>query len=109
MTPAFRFILIVAVLAIFFAIGGPAHAMVAVAKAGDNKLRLMRTPCTNAGVLEQIKEEWHEKFQAAEVSVNGKNIPGCWILNAEGAVFILFEDGQSISMPTSAFSIEDGV
>jgi hypothetical protein len=64
----------------------------------------MRTdlPCP-AAVLENIKPEFHDAFKQAFVSVGPRTHNGCWILADDATVYIILENGGSVSAPVSMF------
>lgn len=80
-----------------------------VARAGENELRLMHSPCVHAGILGQLKEEWRPQFKKAQAIVGGKLWFACWIDNQEGAYVVFFEDGDMAMYPVSGFIDVPGV
>ena len=105
LSPGMRVFLLALPLALLL----PAHADVMISKGdGEARVRLMRTPCVSVVVLALIKEEHRPNFQASEARISRGTVPGCWILNAAGAVFLVFENGEMIEMPTAAFQLEPG-
>lgn len=82
---------------------GPAFAD-AVLKVGTNELRLSASACSHEGIRAQIRPEFVDKFKAAVAHVNGTTFQACWIaVPNEGAVYVIFEDGDQQAYPMSAF------
>jgi hypothetical protein len=79
-----------------------------IAKAGGNELRLTNSPCTSSAVLSNLKADWHDKFKAAQATVEGRFFHACWIDTERGVYFVAFDDGESLVIPVSAFT-ESGV
>jgi len=83
-------------------------ADVAVVRSGDNYLTLHDTPCTKE-VTELLKPEHVKNFNGATDHVNGKVWKACWILSGRDAVFVVYEDGDSATVPIGIFElIRDG-
>lgn len=82
--------------------------LVAAGKTGG-RLRLTQAPCTNPSVLSQIKPEHHATFRQAEVHLIRGSLIGCWILNAAGKVFLVFENEEMFDMDVEAFRPETGI
>jgi hypothetical protein len=112
LSPGMRDVLkAIAVVAIIYAMLfiGLAHAAVMISRGdGEARIRLMRTPCASGPVIALLKDEHRPNFQAAEARLSRGPVPGCWILNSVGAVFMVFENGEMIEMPTTAFQLEPG-
>jgi hypothetical protein len=79
----------------------PAHAEM-LTRNGDNWLRLYASACRNDAILSVIREEWREHFRSAHAQANGQEFDACWI-EQDGKVFVLFDDGDKMILPLSAF------
>ena len=93
-----------AVLALAALAAGTTVNAVQVARSGNTELRLLDSQCAHAGTLAHLKPEWRAKFKDARLMVNG-NIAffGCWILADEDTIYIQYEDGDAMEVPTKAF------
>ena len=88
----------------------PAYGMEAVAKGdGGTVLRLSKRKCVDAGILDSLNPEHADEFMQAEARLNDKVLTACWVLADDDNVFIVFSNGKSMAMPTSAFRTEPGV
>ncbi len=95
-------------IALLLSWGGAAWAD-AVLRTDNGMLRLSDTPCVNEGILSQIQPQWKDKFRRANAVVNGKAFEACWIGEAQGGVFVLFEDGDEGRFAWKQFKPEPGV
>ena len=83
---------------------GSAHADLIVRNDG-NWLQLHESQCKSAEVLSLLRDEWKDKFHSASSFANGQNFAACWIEN-NGFAFVLFDDGDRLVLPLSAFKQE---
>ena len=95
--------------ALLLAVFGIANAapIAMVLETPDLKLRLFATPCVAPAILKQIKPELREKFRAGNETDHGRDLELCWVIADEANVFIVDEDGDSGSVPMSAFKPAD--
>lgn len=94
--------IIAALVAASFAVS--AHAdWVATNDAGD-ELRLMNGQCDHADILEQLKPEFHSQFKAAQATIGGQAIMGCWIeIEGEDVFWVLFRDAEGVAFAKEMF------
>jgi hypothetical protein len=87
----------------------PVHADL-IAKNPKAELRLVSRACTNAGILERIKEERRGDFRAGHLRSNdgGLSMSVCWADTGEGYYFIVFADGDATVAPIQVFTEEPG-
>ena len=77
--------------------------------ASGNSIRLFDKPCANEAVLQQIRPEYRDQFQLAEVTTKAEGtIPACWIEDPDGDFYVMLVDGRNGFFQGSAFK-PDGV
>jgi hypothetical protein len=90
-------------------LAGPALAGQRSLSGSGNTLRLYDSPCVHAGTLGQIKPEWRDKFQKADLFVGKQRMYACWFLDEDGDVYVLVEDGSDSYFPWRLFKEDFGV
>jgi hypothetical protein len=88
---------------------GGAYATDMVMRQGENYVRLSDSPCVHGGTLAILSAEWRDKFKKAVASINGKAWFACWILEDDGQVYVLYEDGDENRFPVAAFKPDGGI
>ena len=88
---------------------GGAWATDMVIRQGGSYVRLSDSPCVHAGTLGILSPEWRDKFKKAVASINGKTWFACWILEDDGQVYVLYEDGDENRFPMVAFKPDEGL
>ena len=68
-------------------------------------ITLFDTPCENKAVLDQIKPEYHQQFQAGMVVWGEGKRELCWTIS-DGDVVILDETGDGVELPILMFAPE---
>jgi len=80
---------------------------VMVAVGGDDRVVLEPKPCESKMVLDLVRPEYHKEMRKITYFMRGRPIPGCaFIDRPTGVVFGVFEDGDQIPFPMSAFKRE---
>ena len=79
-----------------------------VARRPTSSIRLTEKPCGEA-VKSLLREEVHDAFRAAVVTVRGKEYAGCWIRHDEARFYIHMGNGESFMSPARAFKVDLGV
>lgn len=92
-----RILLIAALIA-----AGPALAADRIARQGDDEVTIRETPCTVASVLMRIPEAQREGWQRADARFQGQRFFACWRV-LQGAVELLYDDGDQGILPLTAF------
>ena len=72
---------------------------------------LSNKPCTNAVILDHIKEEFHADFRAGEVGVTGKpSLPLCYDAEdmRDGTVTIIGVNGRAFKADMTRFVLRSG-
>lgn len=88
---------------------GPALAGQRIlADSPETWMRLYDSPCVHGGTLGKILPQWRAKFSKAEASVNGTRFYACWIVDEDGDVYFLLEDGRDGFLPLRSFKDEPG-
>ena len=73
---------------------------------GENTIiTLFDTPCKNKAVLDQIKEEYHQQFQAGKVVWGEGKRNLCWTIH-NGMVVIVDDAGDGVDLPLLMFAPE---
>lgn len=60
-------------------------------------------------MLGQIKPEWREKFQKGTGYIAGQFYWLCWIIQNDGQVIMIFDDGDSLTLDRKVFKFDQGV
>lgn len=68
--------------------------------------RLTKDPCTNSEIIKHIPEGFRDKFLKGESYITGKHYPNCWVLRPDGAVVMVYEDGEAGIVPVQLFKAE---
>jgi hypothetical protein len=76
----------------------------------DTYIALFDRPCTEPVVLKWLKVEWHSKYKASEVVMDGKPQRMCWTpFPEEKIIYAVWEDGSHGPLPMKAFKPDLGV
>lgn len=71
---------------------------------------LLDKPCTEPAVLQWLKPDWHAKYKASDVVLNGDPLKMCWMpFPEEKIVFFVWQDGSNGPMPESKFRADLGI
>lgn len=82
-----------------------------VMRADDGRgdyVRLFDQPCANDKVLALLKPDQRKYMRAGETMLSGKLHGNCWLFLPNGAVGILYEDGETGMVPAQLFRPEVG-
>jgi len=80
---------------------------VMVAVGGDDRVVLEPKPCESKPILKLVRPDYQKQMRKITYYMKGTPIPGCaYIDKPNGAVFGLFEDGDSLSFPMHVFKRE---
>lgn len=65
-------------------------------------MKLLQAPCQLEPVLAHVQVQFRARFQLAEVVLNGKALPACWLDGGE-TVYMQFDDGSGGPLPKKVF------
>ena len=84
-----------------------AHAQQMVARDGEDSARITSDPCPPA-VLKWIAPGRRGFFKLAFSVVDGQTHMGCWALQIDGIVVLVYADGIEGHVPAALFKVDPG-
>lgn len=70
---------------------------------GKSTLTLQSTPC-NPAVQAILQPQYRAKFRNAKETFEGQPIKACWIMNKPDSIVVVYEDGESGTIPLKMFT-----
>lgn len=112
MKATFRSFCLIAALLLTFGVvhGQDFDTQVMVLKGGNDRVVLEPKPCTSR-VLALVREEFKARMrQITYILADRQSIPGCaYVDKANGVVYGIFEDGDTLMLPMDKFAPGDGL